>query len=228
MSTTIWWHHFIWILLAGGLGFAVAAIFAGWLQLPRRLFLIPYVALSGVFLAAYFVWSGTDFATLLEQGWVWGVVAGTLVGLLMVVNVRAQPTSRQASGGELALDLAWLGLAYGLVDALFLNVMPVLAAWNGLAVLGWTTSWGGKVASGAIALAASLAVTLAYHVGYPEFRNKRAGLVLIGNSLITLAYLVSSNPLGAIIAHVLMHLAAVVRGPETTIQLPPHLATSDR
>jgi hypothetical protein len=38
----------------------------------------------------------------------------------------------------------------------------------------------------------------------------------------TLAFLLSGNPLGALISHPAMHVAAVLRGPETTIQLPPH------
>jgi hypothetical protein len=59
-------------------------------------------------------------------------------------------------------------------------------------------------------------------VGYKEFRNKSVGLVLVGNTLITLAYLLSTNPLGAILSHTAMHVAAVIQGPETTIQLPPH------
>ena len=65
-------------------------------------------------------------------------------------------------------------------------------------------------------------MTLTYHVGYAEFRNRSVGLVLVGNSLITLAYLLSTNPLGAILSHTAMHVAAVIQGPETTIQLPPH------
>ena len=44
--------------------------------------------------------------------------------------------------------------------------------------------------------------------------------------LITLAFLLSGNPLGSLISHTTMHLAAVLQGPETTIQLPPHYRTS--
>jgi hypothetical protein len=73
-----------------------------------------------------------------------------------------------------------------------------------------------------IGLFASLLVTLAYHLGYFEFRNKSVGLVLVGNTLITLAFLLSGNPFGSIISHTAMHVAAVLQGPETTIQLPPH------
>lgn len=71
-----------------------------------------------------------------------GVIAGVLVGVFLVINVRSQPVSRQSNGGELALDLVWLGLVYGMIDALSLNVMPVLAVWHGFAEIGWTTSLG--------------------------------------------------------------------------------------
>lgn len=137
-------------------------------------------------------------------------------------NVRSQPASRQSTGGDLVLDIAWLGLAYGIVDALFLNVMPVLAVWAAFSHVGWAGSWPGKIGVGILALLASLWVTLAYHLGYSEFRNRSVGLVLVGNTLITLAYLLSTNPLGAILSHTAMHVAAVIQGPETTIQLPPH------
>lgn len=226
MSTTIWWHHLLWIIVASGLGFAVAALFAGWLRLPRHLFLIPYVTLTGTFLIAYFFWSEIDLVALLAENWGWGILAGALIGVVTIANVRSQPASRESSGGKLVVDLAWFGLAYGLIDALFLNVMPVLAVWQGLTVLGWEGRWAHTLAVGAFALLASLTVTVAYHVGYPEFRNRSVGLVLVGNGLMTLAFLLSGNPLGAIGAHVVMHLAAVLRGPETTLQLPPHLSVS--
>lgn len=35
-------------------------------------------------------------------------------------------------------------------------------------------------------------------------------------------FLLSGNPFGSLISHTVMHLAAVLQGPETTIQLPPH------
>lgn len=223
--TNVFWLAIGWVIAASLLGFGISAIFSGWLKLSRRIFLIPYVVLTSAFLYGFIVWSEIDIGTLLAENWIAGVIAGVLVGLFLVRNVRSQPASRQSNGGELVLDLAWLGLVYGLIDALFLNVMPVLAVGVGFAEIGWPASIPGRIAVGVLALAASLLVTLAYHLGYPEFRNRKVGLVLIGNALITLAYLLSTNPLGALISHTMMHLAAVFQGPETTIQLPPHLAT---
>lgn len=211
-----------WVLAACILGFAISAVFSAWLKLPRRVFLIPYILLSSVFVTWFIRSSEIDLIGLIRQNWIWGLIAGALVGAFTVSNVRSQPASRESTGGALALDLVWLGLAYGIMDALLLNVMPVLAVWNGCVQAGWTATWAGKIGAGLLALGASLLVAFAYHIGYVEYRNKSVVLVLIGNALITLATLLSANPLGAILSHTIMHVAAVIQGPDTTIQLPPH------
>jgi hypothetical protein len=216
------WLAVLWVLAASLLGFAISAVFSGWLNLSRRVFLIPYIVLTSLFLFWFFRANEISLPALLVENWIWGVIAGLIVGAFLVNNVRSQPASRQSRGGDLALDIGWLGLAYGLIDALFLNVMPVLAVWAGFSQIGGAGSWLGQIGVGILALVASLWVTLTYHVGYSEFRNKSVGLVLVGNTLITLAYLLSTNPLGAILSHTATHVAAVIQGPETTIQLPPH------
>jgi hypothetical protein len=72
-----------------------------------------------------------------------------------------------------------------------------------------------------IALAASLLVTTAYHWGFAEFRGPAIVQPLMGDALITLGYLLTANPVTPVAAHV-AHIAAVLHGPETTVQLPPH------
>jgi hypothetical protein len=208
-----------WVVGAGVLGFGLSAVFSSWLKLSRRIFLIPYLGGAGAFLYAFLRSNNIDVGSALSHNWIWGVVAGVIVGAFLVNTVRAQPASRKSSGGLLALDIAWLGLAYGIIDALFLNVMPVLAVWDASPGVSATAN---RIGLGALALVASLLVTLAYHIGYDEFRNKSVARVLLGNAIITLAYLVSGNPLGAIVSHTAMHIAAVIHGPDTTIQLPPH------
>lgn len=220
------WLNLGWVLAAGLLGFATSAVFSGWLRLSRRLFLVPYFVLTGGFLYGFCYWSQLDLMSLLSKNWYWGLLAGAIVGAFLVRNVRSQAASARSTGTGLAFDVLWVGVGYGAVDALFLNVMPVVAVWNGLSAAGWTVAWPGKIATGFLALLASLLVTLLYHLGYPEFRNRKVALVLLGNTLITLAFLVSGNPLGAVVSHVAMHVAAVFQGPETMIQLPPHYSTA--
>lgn len=166
------WLNLGWVLAAGLLGFATSAVFSGWLRLSRRLFLVPYFVLTGGFLYCFCYWSQLDLISLLSENWYWGLLAGAIVGAFLVRNVRSQAASARSTGTGLAFDVLWVGVGYGAVDALFLNVMPVVAVWNGLSAVGWMVAWPGKIATGFLALLASLLVTLLYHLGYPEFRNR--------------------------------------------------------
>ena len=216
------WTMMLWVLAASGIGFGISAVFAGWMQLSRRRFLIPYIAIASIFIYSFVVLNEINLVGVFAENWIWGVLAGTLLSLYLIKTVRSQPATRGSTGADFLIGLTWAGIAYGIVDALFLNVMPVLAVWIGTDQFAWAATLPGKIGVGFIALLASLVVTLIYHLGYPEFHSKRVMMVLFGNSLITLAFLLSGNPFGSLISHTAMHLAAVVQGPETTIQLPPH------
>lgn len=218
-----WWAYLLWIPAAALLGFALAEIFAGRLCLPRRVFLIPYVAIVSLALYIFMRWSRISLEELIRHNWVWGVVGAVLVGTFVVRNILSQPKSPRATGLPLVLDLLWSGVVYGLMDALLLSVLPVLASWQAFASLGWTAHWPGRIAAGAIAFTASLLVTVCYHLGYPEYRVKRGvSGPAIGNGIMTLGYLLTDNPISAVFSHIAMHIAGVLRGPDSVMQLPPH------
>ncbi len=65
-----------WVAAACAMGFATSAVFAGRLKLSRRLFLVPYVLLSGAFLIVFAVWNRVDLASVLRRNWAWGILAG--------------------------------------------------------------------------------------------------------------------------------------------------------
>ena len=218
----MWWGQLMWVIAAGGVGFAVAAIFAQWLRMKRTGFLVPYVAIVGVFLYGYVQWSSIDLVERLTRNWIWGLVGAVLVGALMVRNVLSQMASSKSGSASLGFEIAWWGVVYGIVDALFLSVMPVLATWQAFADLTWSDTWYGQVLIGVVALLASSYVAAAYHLGYPEFQSARVFLPVIGNSIMSLAYLLTTSPLAAIGSHAAMHIAAVLHGAESTVQLPPH------
>jgi hypothetical protein len=136
-------------------------------------------------------------------------------------NIQGQPVSAIPEGGQLILALLWIGLVYGVVDAFLLNVMPVLAI-QGPKFYESGSSWKVRLARGLIALAASVVITVAYHAGYTEFHGPKMLFVIIGNVIITLSYLLTGSPLAPVVTHVIMHVAAVLHGMETTLQLPPH------
>lgn len=215
--------NMLWIAAAALLGFAITAVCAGALRLPRALFLIVYLLLAGPFLYAFARWSNLAAGDFIRRNWIWGLVGAALIGAFLVRNILSQPASEHAQGLSLAGEILWLGVVYGALDALFLSVLPVLATWQAFAGLGWTQSLGGKLLVGTLALLASLLVTIAYHLGYPEYRSM--GTILgpsIGNGVMSLGYILTNNPIAAVFSHIAMHIAGVLHGPATVIQLPPH------
>ena len=212
-----------WILAAALLGSAVSALFAGVLRLPRKAFLLVYLALIGPFIYAFARWSKLDVGSLLQHNWGWGLVLAALVGVFLVRNVRSQPPSASSHGFSLLWDAIWLGVVYGTLDALLLSVLPVLATWQAFSGFGWAASVFGKIMVGALALMASLIVTALYHLSYPEYRP-RGGVIgpSIGNTVMSLGYVLANNPMAAIFSHIAMHTAGVMHGPSSVMQLPPH------
>lgn len=205
-------------------GDGVAALFAGVLQLPRPVYLVCYAGLIAVFLYAYVRWSGADLKQEFLRYWVWGVVGGVIAGFFVVQTTLWQPAPRSPTpqGFELVFNLLWLGLVYGVVDALLLSVLPVYATWQALTMRGWTARWPGRIAAGVLALLASMLVIGLYHLGYPEFRSSYVLVVIAGVAGQSLFYLLSRSALAPVISHVAMHVTAVLVGLQTFSQLPPH------
>jgi len=210
-----------WVALAAAAGLASSGILSGAWGWPREAFVGGHVVVVALVWVAYAHRTGVGLGTQLRRRWVGGLVVGGVVGALLVRSVLSQPASDAPGGLALAGSLAWLGVAYGAADALLLTVVPVLALYGARPPetlrhpgprLGWAL----------VALAGSMAVTAAYHLGFAEFRGATLAGPLVGNALVTLAYLASGSLLAPLLAHVLMHGAAVLHGIATTFQLPPH------
>jgi len=221
-AQTPWNGEVAWVGAAAVAGFATTALAAGWLELSRSWLVLVHAIVVGMLTFGYVRWSGIDLARVLREHWRWGVLAGVVAGALLVLAVRREDGGPRPDGAWLVWDVLWLGIVYGVLDALLLNVLPVIATFRAGARLGWTASWTGKAGVAALAIVASLLVTTAYHLGYPEFQGADVREPMIGNTIASLAYVVSSNPLGALISHIAMHVAAVFQGAEGTTQLPPH------
>lgn len=209
-----------WILGLVVTSFAMSAWSAGVARMGREDIVVVYVAVVGILLLAYGRFTGIPLAGYLTQHWRTGLIAGLTIGALLTLGVMAQPGSPRPSGVHLAWALLWLGVVYGVSDALLLNVMPVWIVRSGPP---WKSGdWGLRLRRGMVALGASLLVTAAYHLGYEEFRGPSVIQPLIGNALLTLGFLLTRSPGAAVVGHVIMHGAAVLHGMETTAQLPPH------
>jgi hypothetical protein len=212
-------RSFYWLGAAAVLGFLVPAVFSWGLRWPRSAFLVPYLLVAGTFVLLYLRAHPVPARD-------WTAHAPEAIGAIVIAvfllrrNLLGQTASAVPEGLGLLAALAWPGLVYGALDALLLNVLPVLAVGGppqhvaGPARRRWMQAL--------VGLLASLAVTVAYHAGYPEFHGEGMLYVVIGNAIITSTYLASGNPLAAVVTHVAMHLMAVLHGMETTLQLPPH------
>jgi hypothetical protein len=194
-----------WVLAASAVGFFTSSVFSWSLGWDRPTFVGAHLALAGTFLMLFFAVARFRVTELLAH-WRRGLAAAALVSAFVAMHIASQPASEVPQGRELVLSLLWLGLVYGTLDGLFLNVMPVLAF------------PGRKTA----AVAASAALTFAYHAGFTEYHGASMAAVVLGNTLITLGYVLTGSPAAALLAHVAMHVAAVLHGAETTLQLPPH------
>ncbi|MGD2166426.1 MAG: hypothetical protein PVH50_12960 [Anaerolineae bacterium] len=222
MTGHSWWTHLIWVFAAGVVGFAITAVFAGWLELRREWVVLAYLAIAGAFLYGYAVWSQIDLIQAVRRRWLLGLAGAAIVGFIAARKVSLQPTSPRSHGAQFAFDLLWCGVVYGALDGIFLSVMPLLATREAFSELGWLGGWAGAVGAGLVGLLASTYVTTAYHWGYPEFRGTEVGMPILGNNLMSLGMILTRNPLTATVSHVAMHVAAVIHGMEATIQLPPH------
>jgi hypothetical protein len=64
---------------------------------------------------------------------------------------------------------------------------------------------GGTAAVAAIALAASLGMTAVYHAGYSDFRSAKIRKPLAGDVVWSAPTLATLNPVGAPVAHIVLH-----------------------
>jgi hypothetical protein len=217
-----WWQELAWVAMAAVVTFAVTIVFSGVLEVSRGWFVLIYALATVPILVGYVLWSGVDLRALFMHRWMLGVAGAIVFGAFVVMSVQRQDASARPEGARLVWDLVWLGVIYGLIDALVLSVLPVLATWRAFSVRGWTMTLAGKVGVGALAIAASLLVAAAYHLGFSEYRDGDLRNPLIGNGVMSLGYVLTNNPITAIGSHIAMHVAAVLQGADTTVQLPPH------
>jgi hypothetical protein len=214
-------RDWVWTLLAGATGLGASFAFSGVLRLQPFRFVLAWAVLAGIFLAIYARLERISFRTQIERRWRSGLVVGLLLGALLIRQVLAQEAGPRPEGLSLAGTLVWFGLLYGVVDAMMLSVVPVLSLYGARTARALGTG-GSRLRWALVALAGSALAAALYHLGFAEFQGGRLLYPVIGNLVITLGYLLSGSPLAAILAHVMMHGAAVLHGMATTMQLPPH------
>src|SRR6185503_14653289 len=118
-------------------------------------------------------------------------------------------------GIQFLAAIGWRGIVYGAADGLLLSAFPILVVFAALKDSGLRRRRGGLVAVGSLAMAASLAITATYHLGYSDFRSSKLRKPVTGDLVWSVPTLATLNPVGAPIAHIGLHITAVVHNYDT-------------
>lgn len=213
-------RHIIWILLGGIVGFLASFLFGDLFSLPLDLYYLIYFAIITLFLTVYIKRTQLDIKQWVSRRILWGILLGLLFSIIMIFNVLSRPETEKFSGGFLVWAVFWRGLIYGAVDGLLLTVFPWIVTWRAFNVR--ESSLVEKIAFGFLTWIFIIFITSAYHLGYSDFRSKKVFQANIGNTIMSIPTLVSTNPVASPITHVALHVASVIHSPKTKLFLPPH------
>ncbi len=214
------WWHLTWFLVVATIAFLVPYILTSLVDINHDLYLGTYFAAALAVLAAYVTMSSIDVMERLRTRWQWSIGIGVVAAAFVVWNVLARNDSTAHPGGlYFAFEIAWRGVLYGVVDALLLGAFPGLVA-LGL-MHGDLAGARRRLEYAVLALALTLVVTGVYHAGYAEYRDGDIRQPETGNTVISLPTVLTANPVGSVIAHTSMHVAAVTHAYETDVFLPP-------
>ena len=217
-QTATW--HLIWFAALTTVSFLAPFLLTSVWSLHHDLYYLIYFVITGWMLVAYVRSSGFDLADRLHRRWRSSLIIGVASAAFVVWSVvgRIEATPRPA-GLYFVFEIFWRGALYGVVDALLLSAFP------GLVALGLMRSnISGllrRTTYGVLTHVLVVFITVAYHVGYEELRDRDLVGPVLGNTVISVPVIATANPIGSIVAHTAMHLAAVTHAYESKDRLPP-------
>ena len=216
-------RHATW--LAGGalLSFVVPYVLADRLGLQRDAYYGIYVAAVVALFAGWMRDTRQSLRHVCARHWRWALGLGVAFAAISVVVVlRAEDATSHPGGIEFIGAIIWRGLIYGAADGLLLSAFPILVVFAAFADSRLRRLRGGLVAVAATAMVASLLMTAIYHAGYSDFRSSKLRKPVAGDLVWSVPTLATVNPIGAPIAHMGLHVAAVTHSYDTDLVLPPH------
>jgi hypothetical protein len=203
--------------------FLVPFIVADEVGLQRDLYYAVYVASVVGLFGAWVRDTRQSLREMFARRWRLAVGLGVVFAAIsMVIAVRADGGGTHPGGIEFVAALGWRGILYGAADGLLLSAFPILLVFAALRDSRLRRRAGGLVAIGAVAMVASLAMTAVYHAGYSDFRSDKLRKPVTGDLVWSVPTLATLNPVGAPIAHIGLHVGAVVHNYDTDLFLPPH------
>jgi hypothetical protein len=214
-------RHLAWLGAGLVLAFLVPFVFADTLEIQRDVYYGIYALFVGGLFVAWARDTGQSLRGMASRRWRLTLVLGAIfAGAGAFIVIGASGSSPHPDGLEFAGALFWRGLVYGAADGLLLSAFPIVLVFAALAR--WRHRRGGTLLVGVLAMVASLAMTATYHLGYSDFRSEKLRKPMTGDLVWSVPTLATLNPIGAPIAHVGVHVAAVTHDYKTDLFLPPH------
>jgi hypothetical protein len=219
-KTASW--HLSWFAGISAVSFLVPFLMTSVWTLQHDFYYLIYFVTTLSMLAAYGRSSGVDLAERFRVRRRLSLLVGLPATAFVVWSVLARMDATPRPVGLYYLfEIFWRGAAYGVVDALLLSAFP------GLVALGLMRSnISGllrRTTYGVLTLVLVIFITVAYHVGYEELRDRDVVGPVLGNTVISMPVIATANPIGSIVAHTAMHLAAVTHAYESKDRLPPQV-----
>jgi hypothetical protein len=215
--------HWVWLASGLALAFAIPFVFADLLGVPRDGYYAIYAMSVATFLMFWVRRTGMDVRTMLARNPRWTLGLGLVFAALMAFIVLKETSTAHPDGWMLGAAVLWRGVAYGAVDGLLLSSFPIIATFAAFSSRPLRHRTKRAVAGiGVLALAMSILFTAVYHLGYSEFRGAKLKKPVAGDVIWSAPTLLTLNPIGAPIAHIGLHVAAVTHSYETPTFLPPH------
>ncbi len=210
----------VWFVFGSVVAFAVPYLGVSVFDLQHDVYYLVYFAATLALLATYARVEQIDIAEVFRRRWLWSIGIGVVLAVFLVFNVfHGSDATPRPHGGYFFFELLWRGVGYGVIDALLLTAFPGVVAYRILhgRIAGIT----GRLRYTALALPLIIIITATYHWGYPQIRQDGVSRPETGNTLISIPMLATANPAGSIIAHVSMHITAVIHAYESRDYLPP-------
>jgi hypothetical protein len=216
-------HQWEWSLAGLALAFALPYLLTDVVTINRDLYYGIYAVSVFGFFALWLRFAAETPRALLTRNWRWGALLGVVFAGATAAIALTEKATAHPHGWRFVGAIVWRGIVYGAADGVLLSVFPILAVAAAFSARPLRErSKRAVVGIGAIALVVSLLFTAVYHLGYPDFRGEKVRKPLIGDVVWSTPTLASFSPIGAPLAHIGLHVSAVVHAYDTDTFLPPH------
>ncbi len=212
--------HLLWFSDGLLLFFLIPWIASTRLQLDNDLYYAIFIWCALTFLYRYARCVNVDVVSLFRRRWRTSLFLGVLVTIYLVVTVwRATPTEGP-DGLLLIFEIAWRGVAYGMVSALVLTTFPLAVA-HGL-LPGDATSLRRRFELAGLALLLIAVLSTTHHRGFEQYDDDLITPQLV-TGVVSVPAVLTLNPLGSLVAQISLNVAVTVQAFETDLFAPPEV-----